>query len=157
MLHIGIDPGPARSAFAIWDGSVFVAHRIADNVDFCARLFQAIPDQAAKIVIEKMCCYGRPVGSEVFATVWWSGIFQVRVGSAYPVVYASKPTLCRWWLGRPAGTDAAVRAALVERFGQPGRSRKTPEGVLWGIKADEWLAAAYAVAFAEGMDTHPSY
>ena len=163
---VGIDPGSDRSAWAIWSGQKFEAHGIAPNERMVEELTAALylsaanqtdrPERVA-LVIEQVCCYGRPVGAEVFRTVWWSGIFQVRLGCSWPVCYATKPQLCRWWLGRPGGTDAMIRAALIERYGQPGRSRKVPEGILWGIRADEWLAAALAIALHEGIETSPGY
>ena len=163
MIYVGIDPGTSQSAWAMW-GVRLAAHGIARNQDLPEQVESAIrracwnaPGLPAAIAIEQVCCYGRPVGAEVFAAVWWSGIFQVRLGSLCPVGYVTKPRLCRFMLGKSGGTDAEIRAALIERFGKPGRSRTKPEGVLWGVKADEWLAVAYAVALADGIDTSPSY
>ena len=58
-------------------------------------------------------------------------------------------------LGTPKGTDAQVRATLIDRFGGIGGKaaavgRKASPGPLYGIANDVWQALAVAVAYSEG-------
>lgn len=127
----------------IWDGE-------------SVRYFQHIPNHAIlanfrhwdykgiEMVIEKVACYGMPVGEEVFETVFWSGRFAQAYGAErthqMPRIEV-KSHLCH----NSRAKDANIRQALIDRFGKPG-TKKHP-GTLYGITGDLWAALAVAVTW----------
>jgi hypothetical protein len=142
----GIDPGPVASALVVFDGE-----RISDSTyqanDFILR---ELNRHAGKwpLAIEKIACFGMPVGAEVFETVYWSG----RFAQAYGVEHVERITrievkmhLCH----NTRAKDGNIRQALIDRFGKLG-TKKNP-GPLYGISGDLWSALAVAVTQYDRM------
>ena len=156
-LILAIDPGPQQSAYVLYDP-------VGKTAEFFGKVDNdAILDIVSSrsvfctMAIEQIECFGKPVGAEVFSTVFWSGRFwQSSVEVHWDSVLrrmiprrAVKMHLC----GAVAGvTDAVIRQRLIDLFG-PGKDvaigRKAAPGPLYGIKADAWQALALAVTCAE--------
>ena len=106
----------------------------------------------AEVVFEKVASYGKPVGAEVFETVFWTGQFfhaAKRVASRTARIPRTKVKmhLCYSLMGV---NDSVVRQALIDRFG-PGKEKaiglKNSPGPCYGIKEDIWQALALGVTF----------
>ncbi len=146
MRILAIDPGPSLSAAVVIESEPLriMSHdkEINDNI---LNAIIAESHRSECFVIEEIAHYGMPVGAEVFKTVFWSGRFYQA--SAMPVTmiprHAVKMHLCHTCRAK----DANIRAALIERFGEPG-TKKNP-GILYGIHGDCWQALALAITFAE--------
>jgi len=150
-----IDPGPERSAFAVYNPLTkgLRSFAIAPNAELLAQLRSGVSVDVAAVVIEKVESFGMAVGAEVFETVFWSGRFAEAV---HPVPVerlgrrAVKTAICH----SARATDANIRAALLDRYG--GRERavgtKRAPGPLHGVAKDVWSALALAVAWSEGEE-----
>jgi hypothetical protein len=149
MHVIALDPGYRESAFVHYDGVRVLAHGIEANEQLLSDLTASGYGHDVVLVIEEMQIFaGHGVGKEVFDSVFWSGRFaQAWTPRPFERLLRSK---VRGHLGASKGGDAAVRQALIERFGPYkedaiGRS-KTP-GPLFGIKSHTWSALAIAVTW----------
>lgn len=147
MTVIAIDPGYRESAFLHYDGTRILAHGIEANEQLLADL--AASGQDAVLVIEEMQIFaGHGVGKEVFDSVFWSGRFaQAWLPRPFDRLLRSR---VRAHLGASKGGDAAVRQALIDRFGpyrEDAIGKKAAPGPLFGIKSHEWSALAIAVTY----------
>lgn len=148
MTIIGLDPGYRQSAFVVWDGTRILSHGIELNEQLLSDFTTTNRD--AILVIEEMQLFATSVGvgKEVFDSVFWSGRFaQVWTPRRFERLLRSK---IRGHLGASMGGDAAVRQALIARFGpykEDAIGKKSAPGPLFGIRADEWSALAIAVVW----------
>lgn len=103
------------------------------------------------IVIEKVACYGMPVGETIFETVFWSGIFAERYKSYSSeikrIARIERKDIKMHLCGSMRAKDGNIRQVLIDKFGEPGK-KKSP-GILYGMKGDQWAALAVAVAYSE--------
>lgn len=139
-----IDPGTRQSALVRWDGARVLSHAIHPNPALRELLLAGL-GFAEHIGIERIRHQGVAIGAEVLDTVEWIGRFVEIVvqerGS--PPILVPRATIKTHICGRPNVKDSNVRAALIERFGEPGK--KAAPGTLYGVRADEWQALAGAV------------
>ena len=145
MIVAGIDPGPAKSGFVIYNDTGAVIHSgVLDNEDMLDLVAELEADELA---IEMVASYGMPVGREVFETCVWIGRFQQawRDPGDVRLVYRRdvKLELC----GSARAKDPNVRQALLDRVGKPGTKRQP--GPTYGVKGDAWAALAVAVVALE--------
>jgi hypothetical protein len=146
---LAIDPGPDESAFVFTDGEHVSKRGKIPN----EKLMAIIKDNpwCEAIVAEQVACYGKPVGKEVFETVFWTGRFCEASPRPFHRLERRivKMHLCHETKGV---NDAVIRQALIDRFG-PGKdaaigTKKQP-GPLFGITKDQWQALALAVTFLD--------
>ena len=152
-LILAIDPGPETSGYVVWDGHavlehetdvpnlavlVFVRAMVASGANFCACL-----------AIERVACYGQPVGDPVLETVFWSGRFAEAWAArrTSPVVRMRFNDVLLHHCHTRRGKESHVRQVLLDRFGAPG-TKKAP-GLLYGVHGHAWSALALAVAVAD--------
>ena len=149
---LGIDPGPERSAWLVWDTDTERPRGFAiqDNEKLVAMLRTPSTDLMTGLtVIEQVQSYGMSVGAEVFETVYWSGRFAEAVWPAH-VVRITRPTVKTRLCGTPRAKDGNVRQALMDRFGgSRAKGTKKDPGPLYGISKDVWSALALVVAWGE--------
>jgi len=151
MIIFGIDPGPVRSAWVLYDATakeVRGAH-IESNADvlFRLRVDHAI-GPSERFVIEMIECMGMPVGREVFETCVWIGRFTEALGG--DVTRLSRRQVKLHLCGTCRAKDANVRRVLLDRFGGDGAcGTKRKPGPLYGVKRDLWSALALAVTYTE--------
>lgn len=151
---IAIDPGTTQSAFCI-----------IESDDMRPKLFGKYSNpyvlaalngmQTAQIaVIERLACYGMPVGREVLETCEWVGRFSeaaCRAGKAVHYVYRQdeKMTLCH----NARANDATIKRALIDRFAQhdlrSGKGTKAKPDWFYGFAADVWQAYAVGVTWLD--------
>lgn len=168
MIIVGLDPGYRQSAWLAYSGDAsgevgqrtvgpVLTHGIEPNADVRERLAFGGWGANVILVVEQMQLFSSNygVGQEIFDSVFWSGRFveawEAR-GYRWDRILRSK---VRGHLGASKGGDAAVRAALIDRFGpykEHAIGTKKAPGPLYGIKADEWSALAIAVTY---HDLHP--
>jgi hypothetical protein len=145
---LAIDPGSEKSAYVIWDGSEIVQKGIVGNDEMLLLLDMDLIDQHIDcLVIEKVECYGMPVGATTFDTVFWSGRFVQAWGVKWEALprRAVKLYLC----GSMRAKDANIRQAILDKFG--GRKKaiglKASPGPLHGVKSHLWAALALALTW----------
>lgn len=147
---LAIDPGPERSALLVFDGVKAWPVGILDNHEVRRRLyvdqFCADGQEPDVLAVERMSCYGRPVGDETFDTVEWTGRFMEAW--ACRAVRVRRMEVKMHVCHDSRANDAHIRQALIDRFG-PSRkaaigTKKAP-GPLYGVVKDLWAALAVAV------------
>lgn len=152
---IAIDPGTTHSAFCIIEREdmrpkVFGKY---ENSYVLATLGRTETVQTA--VIERLACYGMPVGREVLETCEWVGRFTeaaCRAGKAVHYVYRrdEKMTLCH----NVRANDATIKRALIDRFAKhdlrSGKGAKANPDWFYGFARDIWQAYAVGVTWIDG-------
>ncbi len=153
---IAIDPGTTESAFCI-----------IDREDMRPKLFGKYPNAYILValngtetvqdaVIERLACYGMPVGKEVLETCEWVGRFTeaaVRARKQVNYVYRKdeKLNLC----GSPKANDATIKRALIDRFAKhdlrSGKGTKATPDWFYGFAADVWQAYAVGVTWLDRL------
>lgn len=152
MRIIAIDPGTTASALVVWDGRQIISALEHSN-DAILALVKSIreekPEDDRLLAIEMIASYGMAVGKEVFETCVWIGRFvQVWVPYTPQLVYRRDVKMHHCHSAR--ATDANVRMALIDRFGQPG-TKKAP-GLTYPLKGHMWQAFAIAVCLLDQHD-----
>lgn len=154
MVVTAIDPGYEQSA-VLWldlEQRALIGFQTARNADILAGLDSSLG--TSPLVLEQIESFGKPVGREVFETVFWAGRFyQAWDRHHADYVYLLSRRLVKTHLCRSASsTDAHVRQALLDRFG-PGKAKavglKRCPGPLYRLSADGWSALALAVVWTE--------
>jgi hypothetical protein len=105
------------------------------------------------VVIEFTAPRGMPASAQLFETLWWAGRFA-EACRPVRVERQQRDEVKQHLLGKRAGTDAMIRAALIDRFGGIGGKeraigRKAAPGPLYGLHADCWAALAVAVTWSD--------
>jgi hypothetical protein len=152
---IGVDPGPAQTAWVLWNGREILHHERAPNASCLHRLKCYWTDRVdcgkdIVLAIEMIASYGMPVGAEVFETCVWIGRFvQTFDGTHAHLIprLVVKQHLCH----DSRAKDSNIRRAIIDRFGGPATIRKG--GPLYGIAGDEWSALALALTFWDSQTT----
>lgn len=154
MIVLGLDPGYRTSAFVVYDGKK-PCRAVEDTNEEILMALQQYDPHGISLVVEQMQVFtsNYGVGQEVFDSVFWSGRFvQAWHPRHWDRLLRSK---IRGHLGAAKGGDAAVRAALIARFGpykeQAIGVKKTP-GPLYEIKGHMWSALAVAVTYHDLHD-----
>jgi hypothetical protein len=151
MTVIGLDPGPVKSAYVVWNGGLVMHSDTVGNEIVLERLRDDCWDMApATLVIEQVACMGMAVGAEVFETVFWTGRFCQAWRAVWHRIkrHEVKMHLC----GNMRAKDANIRQALIDRLGPPG-TKKAP-GPTYGVHGDQWQALAVAVTWSETKRSH---
>lgn len=161
---LAIDQGTTHSGVVVLDvelahpsvarKDVLVYHSHMSNADILADL-DAVglrvewAADVTHVVIEKFACYGNPVGADTLETVHFGGylhhVIKARLGvPVHRVLFKDvSMQLCL----RNSASDAMVRQALIDRYGQPG-TKKEP-GLLYKVNEHSRSALAAAVVFRD--------
>ena len=137
---LGIDPGPAESAFALVteDQRVLHAEKVG-NDSLIERIRQAPP---AHVAIESIQSYGMAVGRSVFDTCFFIGeVIRACKDAGIPFTLYPRPEYTRRICGVGKVNDAVLRQALLLRFG--GDRKGEP---LFALKGCTDKRSAFAVA-----------
>jgi hypothetical protein len=148
VIVCGIDPGPEKSAYVLWDGKKICAAGNYDN-DVLVRVLTLDELKADYCAIEQVRGFGVMAGNTLFDTCMWSGrIFQAFwVGRAFWV--PRKEAAAHICGVGGISKDAFVRQALIDRFGGKEKAigtKKAP-GPLYGITGHVWAALAVALTW----------
>lgn len=144
---IGIDPGPAFSAFVVVN---IDDYRILDKgkVDNDKMLEIVKTGYYDEMTIEMIASYGMAVGAEVFETCIYIGRFmQIAIDREVKpeLIYRKdiKLNLC----GTTKAKDGNIRQALIDRFG--GVGVKASPGWFYGVSKDTWAAYAATTTYID--------
>lgn len=166
MRILAIDPGSKKTGYVVWSNdpeyvfntekngylTVFPGWTIRDKGKISNNEMLSYIEECTScshFVIENMEGRNVTVGATVFDTVRWTGQFQDRIFTSHlriaELVFRRyvKIHLC----GKSTADDAAVRKALIERFGDKGT--KDNQGFTYGMANDMWQAFALAVFHAD--------
>lgn len=152
---LGLDPGPAESALVEYDAEAraVLVHRKAPNEHVRATMLPLLVVRCPPgvLVIETPHARGGIERQAVMDTCIEVGrvveVWRRLAGDAHHIW---RETVKRAILGSAKGTDAQVRAALLDRWGGVSAiGRKASPGPLYGLRGDEWAALAVAVAWAD--------
>ena len=141
---MAIDPGPKESAYVAWDGRL-VDFGIRPNADYLSFGFRGAFPSGCPVVIEKVECYGMPVGETIFETVFFTGRLAQHFEKTHAVHRIPRRQVKLHICGTCRAKDANIRQALIDRIGEPG-TKKAP-GPTYGLRKDLWQALALAVTF----------
>lgn len=148
--YLGIDPGPVDSAYAIIDHDYRPVDFDKIN-NLALRDTLPILSRGCTAAIEKVACYGMPVGAEVLETCEWIGRFTER--SSVPLQPVFRLNVRLHHCHSTKSKDSNVRQALVDRFSPGaanyGKGTKADPGWFYGFRADIWQAAALAIYLAD--------
>lgn len=151
---LAIDPGTTQSAWAVvrGGGTVTMFGKEPNEV-----LLEALRAKGRGwhtvgcLVVEGMTSYGKPVGTEVFETLVWTGKFLEawQPGKADRISRRDvKKAVC----GTTHSRDSDVRRCIIERYTEDGLdaigTKKKP-GPLFGVAGDVWSAIAVGLAWKE--------
>ena len=145
---IGIDPGPIKSAYVVWDGKVIHEFGKVENVPTLIEDLDRLEHEHSidEMVIEEIKNYGLPAGDTILKTVLWSG----RLGEAWGwdcLDFIMRKTIAAHLCGSARAKDGNIRQALIDRFEPDLQPRQRPKGMLKGISADVWQALAVCTTF----------
>lgn len=145
---LAIDPGTDRSGWVLLDGRELFGFGIDLNEDVAADIRDQ-PDHTWVVVERIEPRYGLRMGWETITACEWVGRFTEAAGHR-PVALLNRSDVLRH-LGIPpkANADSGVRAAMLDRWGGVGASRKG--GPLYGVRAHIWSALGIAVAWQEDV------
>lgn len=153
MNILAIDPGNMESAYVIMNAETCepISFGKVPNADLISTIVNVGIFGVRFFVIERVACYGMPVGREVFDTCEWIGRFSQVIDTAHDVEpeyilrMEEKQTICH---DNRAG-DANIRRALIDRFAKhdlkAGKGTKRNPDFFYGFAADVW--AAFAVGY----------
>lgn len=145
MRILAIDPGPAQSAFVVWDGKILGYSGIQPNEQIRTMLAMCATNSYNVVAIEMVACYGMAVGREVFETCLWIGRFMERSPVEPRLVYRRDVKMHHCQSAR--AKDGNIRQALIDKYGPPG-TKKEPGGT-YGLKSHLWAAFAIAALISE--------
>ena len=146
-MILGIDPGPTRSAFCMWDGEKIRLFGTKDNNSVANELVK-LDGSGTVVGCEHLQCFGMAVGKDVFETAYWVGDFRATCREfSVPFVRVYRGQVKMHHCQSMRAKDSNIRQALIDRFGPPG-TKKAP-GLTYGLKGDEWSAFAIAVMVAD--------
>lgn len=173
MNVLGIDPGPEKSGFCIFNTDarivVFAGEMLNEEMLFDLRHASQRIRQCSNAFIETIEPMGLPVGKSTLETMRIVGRMQeaweTATGSPVGIVRRGdeKITLCgaATYMDpntkkRRSVTDAQIRQAIIDRFPATGGG-KTPQvgtrkapGPLYGVKGHAWSALAVVLT---GLET----
>ena len=149
---LAIDPGPQESAAVLYDGGRPTCLWIADNHKLLYDVVALSP--ASTLAVEKIDCYGMPVGAETFDTCIWIGRFMQARSRGMSFMLIPRREVKLLLCGDMRAKDKNIRQRLIDIFG-PGREKaigkKAAPGPLYGVKTHLWSALAVAVTAATAM------
>jgi hypothetical protein len=177
-LLMAIDTGESLSALVTYDATRHLPTGKAKlpNDQVLDRIEGARAIGVELVVVERIQSRGMPVGQDTIDTAEWAGRFLQKARDSHleaAGIFRSKVKvhLC----GSNAAKDSNVRQALIDRFGGPdslvtakrcsrkvhghhkvhgdcgcrGTGRIGSDGLLAGVKGDEWAALGVAVTYAD--------
>ncbi len=159
MTVLAIDPGNELSAFVVWDGKRIIESGKTPNFEMRAhmRLIAASQPEgkAGHLAIEVSQSYLMPRSAgrspffpqQVLDTALEAGRMIEAWGGPFTIV--DRRAVKLHLIGRAAGGDPEVRAALLHQIGPKGT--KADPGPCYGMKADLFAALGVACCYWDTM------
>ncbi len=155
MRVLAIDPGK-RVGIVIWEPEIpRIVHNIYNQGE-ALTYFREIEDGFGGIFnyvgIEMIGHYGSgmPAGKDVFDTCVFIGRVIEILKSHGPILIQRREIKLHF-CGNMRAKDSNIRQSLIDRFGIPGVKKN--QGILYGIKGDEWQALALAVYIGDSTES----
>lgn len=153
MRILAIDPAPTESGYIIWDGVKIYTFGIANNEKICESIVHST--DISNCIIEKVACFGMPVGKSVLDTCEWTGRFDqqwfIKTGERAILITKNQVQLhhCK----TTKANDSNVIQALCDKYAYGvrnyGKGIKKEPGFFYGFKEDVWDAFALATTYTE--------
>jgi hypothetical protein len=146
FIVIGIDPGPEKSAYVVWDGKEIISKDIISNdeiLHIIVSKFYAPP--GTLYAVEGVQSFGKVVGGDIFKTCIMIGRIleaakiSIRTEADY-LVY--RPAIKGWLCGTVRAKDKDIRQALIDMLGKE---------VTKGVSSHIWSALAVAVYYYQSF------
>ena len=157
-----------RYIFAIDPGNLYSTYVVISTEDYRPSYFGKVPNDELmgivktchglfvdEFVIERVACYGMPVGREVFDTCEWIGRFSQTIESQhekkvnYILRAEEKMMICHSMNAK----DSNIRRALIDRFAthdlKNGKGTKKHPDFFYGFSKDVWSAYAVGLTYIE--------
>jgi len=151
MKLLSIDPGPKASAYVVWDGKKINGFEKIENESLLIKIKNEL-NEIDECVIERVACYGMPVGESIFDTVYWTGIFSEALNNLnISTVRLTRKDVKIYLCNSMRAKDSNIIQALVDRFARyeknKGKGTKSDRGFFYGFSGDVWQAFALAVTY----------
>lgn len=147
---LALDPGPNETGFVlIWREGGIISKGVKPN-DFILNLIDSTDQSETMIAVETISSYGKMVGNDIFDTCIWVGRFIQSANYPEEVSKVSRRDVKLHICGTTRAKDKDIRAALIERCGEPG-TKKNP-GPTHGIASHAWAALAVALTVKDTLD-----
>ena len=150
---IAIDPGPIESAFVVWNGKKILDKNLLENESLLSSLYLKRSNFRwfDICLIEQVACFGMPVGSSIFETVFWSGRFCEAWNRHNEFFRIPRREIKLHLCNSVRAKDSNITQALIDRFApmerNKGKGTKKEPGFFYGFKKDIWQAFALAVTW----------
>lgn len=117
-LILGIDPGPEMTATCcIDDKANILSPRWIANEMLLTGIREGMAD-CGTVLIESPQAQDRPLGKQLRDTIWWAGRFAEALDQrGLTWIEAEEYDVRLWLTGNQCGNNAALFAALKQRFG----------------------------------------
>lgn len=156
MKLLAIDPGTSQSAYVVFDTvrKIPLHNGTLPNRTLQSGLARKPPMLGSDcMAIEQVTGSGMIAGNEIFETAYWSGVFcqAWEQSTELPFMRIPRQTVKKHVLGKAAGNDKDVTAALITFYGGKDSAigTKALPGPMASIKSHERSALAVAIAFCK--------
>ncbi len=164
MVVLAVDPGPLTSGYALWDAD---ARRVMESgsdtpndelrtiiLPAALGLLTAVP--GSQFAIERVACYGRPVGDPVFETVFFSGRLAEwwETATGVPAIRRTFSDVALHFCHSRHAKESHVRQVLLDRFGGKGTTARP--GPFYSVSGHAWSAAALGIYVMDTMQGAPT-
>jgi len=149
---LAIDPGTFESAYIVWDGEQIGEFDILPNENILLKILQPNIDE---LIIEKVACYGMPIGKSTIDTVEWIGRFDQQwfLLSNKRAILITKNQVQLHHCKTTKSVDANVIQVLRDKYAYGirnyGKGTKKEHGFFYGFKEDIWDAFALCTCYME--------
>jgi hypothetical protein len=147
-MILAIDPGPTQCGWAILSGYTVMDSGVSDLHQTLALLRGTCTHApTARVAVEMIASYGRPVGAEVFETCVNIGrMVETCAERGVSVELITRLQVKLHVCDSGAAKDPHIRQALIDLLGPVGI--KSRPGPLHGVKSHAWAALGVAVTAA---------
>ena len=143
MRILSIDPGTTESGYVVWDGEQILDMGKIANFEMLDYIATKNYDTC---IIERIACYGMPMGESTIETIFVSGrMYQVAFEADKRIERVLRKDVKMAICGQTRAKDSNIIQALKDRFEPNLELHKKPTGILKGLKKDIWQAFALSV------------
>lgn len=149
---LAIDPGTYESAYIVWDGEHIGDFGILPNEVVLLKIVECGIDN---IIIEKIACYGMPIGKSTIDTIEWIGRFDQQwfllSGKRAILITKNQVQLhhCKTTKAKDSNVIQVLRDKYAYGIRNYGKGTKKEPGFFYGFKEDIWDTFALAAFYTE--------
>ena len=149
MNILAIDPGPAESAYVVWNGEAIEKADYVDNDSLLLTIMHTA--YMYQLALEYPESRGMPVAQVVLDTAFWAGRFVAE----HEAMLFKPREIRAHFCGTAVSTRANVRRAILDRYEM---GTKRAQGPLYALKGHEpgvighlWDALAVGIVAADTL------